>query len=500
MASTARSLSISPSVWADASSEPETRAHRLWLCAFFSGLALEVFHLDPTRPLATVEDRKGRPCLHAVSEPARQAGIEAGMALAAAYALSPGLMVRSRDVQAERNALNRLAQTGLEFTPWVSLDHPESLLLEVRASLNLFGGAERLRESLRQRLLDLGHRPVIAVSPSPEASALLARLGVETIASEPQELRSALRQVPTADLPLDKKVRRRMARCGLHVLADLWRLPRDGLARRYGVQVLCSLDALTGTEIRALSSFHCPPRFSASRDMPIELVRLDHFFPAIAQLAEECATFLKSRDAAASGVVLELLHQSLPATRIELNFRSSNRDAGHWLLLLREKLDRSPLPAPVIAVTLRSQTIVPFEPDRTDLFGDTGLAGGKRNGQAVLEQLQARLGSHALKRLGTSADHRPELAGLEGPVHNSGSLNRPHDLPERPLWLLSAPEPLETQGIRLLSEPERIESGWWDGASIRRDYHVARDLRGRKLWVFRDLNGAGGWYLHGLFG
>jgi protein ImuB len=46
--------------------------------------------------------------------------------------------------------------------------------------------------------------------------------------------------------------------------------------------------------------------------------------------------------------------------------------------------------------------------------------------------------------------------------------------------------------------PERIESGWWDGADVRREYHVARNARGRCGWVFRDLR-TGGWYLHGVF-
>ena len=451
-----------------------------------------------TRPLAAVEDRKGRACLHAVSKVARDFGVEPGMVPAAAHALCPGLIIRSRDLGAEREALKQMAETGLDFTPWASLDQPDSLLLEIRSSLNLFGCAEDLRESLRQRLCAQGHRPVIAISPSPQASALLASLGMETIVPDRQAIRSALGQIPVDALPLDEKTLRRMARTGIRVLADLWRLPRDGLARRFGTPLTRWLDALTGAENRPVGSFHCPPRFSASRDMPIELERLEHFFPAISQLAGEFAAFLKTCAASASDLTLDLRHPSRPATRIELGFRSSNRDADHWLLLLREKLERSPLPAPVIAITLSSEAIVPFQPERADLFGDmiSSLAGEGRIWQAVLEQLQSRMGQHTLKQLSTVADHRPERALGEDTTLS----NRIADLPSRPLWLLSKPEPLETQDIRLVSEPERIESGWWDGAPIRRDYRVALDRRGRRLWVFRDLNGVGPWYLHGLFG
>jgi protein ImuB len=48
--------------------------------------------------------------------------------------------------------------------------------------------------------------------------------------------------------------------------------------------------------------------------------------------------------------------------------------------------------------------------------------------------------------------------------------------------------------------PERIETGWWDGGEVERDYWVARGPRGGRLWIFRERVGARRWFLHGLFG
>jgi protein ImuB len=56
----------------------------------------------------------------------------------------------------------------------------------------------------------------------------------------------------------------------------------------------------------------------------------------------------------------------------------------------------------------------------------------------------------------------------------------------------------EVRNIR--RDAERIESGWWDGAVVGRDYHVAVDRRGARLWVYRDLQSPERWYVHGLFG
>ena len=81
------------------------------------------------------------------------------------------------------------------------------------------------------------------------------------------------------------------------------------------------------------------------------------------------------------------------------------------------------------------------------------------------------------------------------------------DFGERPFWLLDAPKPLPEAGaapdyqgpLELLAGPERIESGWWDGDDIARDYFVARTRSESLVWIYRERRGEGGWYLHGVF-
>jgi len=76
------------------------------------------------------------------------------------------------------------------------------------------------------------------------------------------------------------------------------------------------------------------------------------------------------------------------------------------------------------------------------------------------------------------------------------------------LWLLPAPQllaapkglPCRHGPLRLLSEPERIETGWWDGGEVARDYYTAIDRHGVRLWVFREREQPHGWFLHGVFG
>jgi len=54
----------------------------------------------------------------------------------------------------------------------------------------------------------------------------------------------------------------------------------------------------------------------------------------------------------------------------------------------------------------------------------------------------------------------------------------------------------------LCDGPERIESGWWDGGDVRRDYFVARTPDAETVWIYRDHRYGtddGEWFLHGLF-
>ena len=76
----------------------------------------------------------------------------------------------------------------------------------------------------------------------------------------------------------------------------------------------------------------------------------------------------------------------------------------------------------------------------------------------------------------------------------------------RPVWLLAEPAPfcaadlrrLHGGGLILEEGPERIESGWWDGRGVARDYYVARQTRGARWWIFQERQ-TKDWYLHGVF-
>ena len=73
--------------------------------------------------------------------------------------------------------LTRLAQLAQRFTPRVSLEPPDALLLEVRGSLHLFSGLAGLKRALVQMCEALALRPLLGFAPTPLAALVAARAG-----------------------------------------------------------------------------------------------------------------------------------------------------------------------------------------------------------------------------------------------------------------------------------------------------------------------------------
>jgi protein ImuB len=184
--------------------------------------------------------------------------------------------------------------------------------------------------------------------------------------------------------------------------------------------------------------------------------------------------------------------------------------------LLRERLARVELPEPVRTIRLHSGPLVEMREAPADLFAlDRCRAAGTPQ---LVERLRARLGAAAVQGVCLVAEHRPEYAWREnGDILQfsrqapspTGSRRKIGECPHfpRPLWLLAEPRPLAGEErpryegpLELEAGPERIESGWWDGRDVKRDYYVARTAAGMRLWVFRERAPGARWFLHGMFG
>ena len=517
----------------------------LWIALHLPALPLESFTAtlgarEPA-PLALLD---GRGRLAAVNPAAAAVGVQPAMRRATALALAPALVLGRADAARDAQALQAVAHAALGFTPAVTLQGTDTVLLEVSTTLRLFGGLATLRQRLREALgalAPLGCERAEACAPTALGAALLARAAVpahapanapaDTPADTPArpDWRAWLDAQPVAQLvelaggpPEHAQALQGM---GVHTLAQLRALPRAGLARRFGPALLQALDRARGEAPDPRAWVGLPEVFEARLELQARAETGEQVLHGAQVLLQRLVAWARAHRGRVRGCRLEMLHErgrraesaDVPPTVLRLDLAAPSDDAAHLAVLLRERLAHAALAAPTLELRLRCDDLARTEAPSGELFP---VHGGTHEGYTrLLERLQARLGAQGVHALQAVADHRPERATAAGPVSGTAAA-RPGAVGAtgticrltRPAWLLPEPQALperqhqpllEGRTLQLLAGPERIEAGWWEGAPALRDYFIAQTHDGALVWIYRlrlpSQDESGGWFLHGRF-
>lgn len=524
----------------------------LWLSLHLPNGPLEALLPLPPEWLATgvcVVERIGSaaPVVVATSAAARAAGVRPGQGAATAAALAPQVRACPRDPAREAALIEQLALALGRYTPQVALE-PDGVLLEVQASLRLFGGVRPLLRAVRESARAFGVTPRLGVAPAPLGATLLARLARRSggrpcgaQALQTPRLQRLLAPLPVqAALPvlaLQGQIDARrvphlsglLQGIGCHALEGVRALPRSALSRREGGALLAALDRAFGDAPDPREIHTPPPSWRAELELLHRADDAAMLVFATQRLLQPLSGWLARQWLAATRLALHLRHESSsrsdrtaqPDTVLHLELAQPSRDAAQLLTVLRERLQRLPLPAPVYHLALVLDAVQAHAGTQAQWLPD---AQAQAEGWAtLLDRLRARLGDASVQRLALHADHRPERAFTPCTAVGGGASlpltaqePAPHG-PARPTWLLPEPLPLHVVDgtpmhggrLTLLSGPERIEAGWFDGALAVRDYFVAAGPDHRLRWIFRgprpgphsgpDAEAAASWFLHGWF-
>ncbi len=505
-----------------------------WIALHLPLLSLETFAAtvaQTDRPLALADADR---VITAADARARALGIQPGLKRATALALAPQLVLGQADMARDLQAVTAVAHAALAFTPMVVLQPPadrdrdrasDTVLLEVRSTLRYHGGLAALLVRLRHALAPLGHRVHGVDAPVALGAALLARVHRRLQCEDRAAMQAALDAAPVWLLGPGRAHWEALQGMGLQTLADLRRLPRAGLARRFGERLLDELDRAYGDRPDPREPLVLPPSFDNRIELFARADTTEQVLHGAALLLARLCAWLAARHAQARRFVLTMHHEprwrsdagTPAATALEVALAEPSRDLAHLQVLLRERLAALQLPAPTIELQIACTDIATRSLPSGELFPTQA---SEREGLTrLIERLQARLGTDQVQRLEIVADHRPERATA---VHAASAVPLPRQAPAppdllpvvatRPVWLVAPPELLADRherpllggpALQLLAGPERIESGWWDGEPVLRDYFIARTDAGALLWIYRNRlpqqgNGAG-WFLQGRF-
>ncbi len=496
-----------------------------------------------------------------------EAGIQPGVSEANAWSMAAGLELHARDIAEERQALQEAALWMLHFTPQVALSLSLQdignannssnsgncgLLAEIEPSLGLFGGLRSLQARMARGIAELGLQGCWASAPTATGAWLLAQTAALTaIDATHVSMRSHCRSRAEAVCLLDTLPLSVLACAAAHIatlnsigcttLGGLRRLPRGGLARRFGKTLLDEIDRAYGDQPEVHRWFVAPETIDLKLELPARVDTTEALLFAARRLLLQLTGWLTARHAATAGITLWLHHEptrklkkSIDAadaieaanatnasrSAVTITLAAPSRDADHLGLLLRERLGQTTLVAPVVEIALVADQVTNQPAPNTELFPT--VVSDIQSMARLVERLQSRLGTEAVRILATNADHRPEKSHASpvlrqqrlvyGNCTNHSNCTASVQMAiMRPGWLLPEPLALLTRQHRpfyqspltLLAGPDRIETGWWDDALALRDYFIAENDRHVLLWIFRLRPDGRGpeedWFLHGFF-
>src|SRR5688572_2199498 len=420
-------------------SRPVPSKLQLWIAVCLPSLAFESLCVaDSASSAVVVEAERGQLHVVAASPAAAEAGIASGTKLHTAMALAASLQVFERSPILERQSLESLAAWAERLTSQVSVEAPESLLLEVAGSLKLFGSLDAIKAKLREELARRYRHFRFCVAPTATAALWLARAASADVLHW-RQLAGSLAALPLAVTRWPPEVQALLLDLGLRTVGDCARLPRDGFARRVGRQYLLELDRAFGRCADLRAGFKAPRTWSSIAELGEESVDSAIILEAVEQLLCELCAELARRQAQIGDLELAFEHLHRPPTVERFDLREPTHERERLLHLIEDRLERSALPIPAVAVRMTSGMFRPLERKAADLFE---AKPHDERAQALLERLQGRFGGAAVYGLRAVPEHRPEKAWakrLENVVRDKAQLVRE----ARPLWLLQEPVAIE---------------------------------------------------------
>jgi protein ImuB len=455
---------------------------------------LAVVVARPGGAVKTERDVLGNTRIDVVSAEARAAGIRAGQTVAAARAKHAELRVRVVAEDAVQEQLALLAEVALGFGPATSFDVAQDVVwIEVGGCAHLHGGEEALARALGARVKQLGHACRVAVADGPRIAAAVARFarGDAPIVVPPGQGAAAMRALPVAALALEPDVAAWLVDLGLPACGDLQKLPRRSLGTRLGARAHDVMQLLDGQDPAPLSVWRPP-------EVPVERVELEWGATSVEALAfvlktlcDRLAAKLQGRAMAAARLELVLkLDRALCEGRpheatLDAVLPAPLARAADLLAVVRTRLERCELYAPVLAVTLRAPELA-VAPSRTG-----SLLTPEPKADRALPRLVAELGAElGLARVGVLA-----LVDTWSPDERTRLV--PSGAAQAPPWrsmVTSSIEPTrlavpsrvareELSGVLPLARVEAVE--WWRRPARRRDLAAA--------WVGPAKGGALAW-------
>jgi protein ImuB len=487
---------------------------------------------DKTPLLFSLKSANAR-IVYAVDRNAARLGLKAGMPLASARAIVNEITVVEADLAADRRKLSEIADWCDRFSPFVTLDPPHGLVLDITGVAHLFAakdGEQAMLDAIRSALRKGRFTAFAAIAGTAVAARALARFADGTIAA-PGDEAATLAPLPIAALDLDEKSTTAFRRAGLKTIGQVAERSRAELTARFGKEMVFKLDRALGRGEKPISPRRILPPFTAERRFAEPIVDEETIAETLRGLATSLAAVMEERGQGARRLEASFFRSDGALRRIAIDTARPLREPDAIVRLFRTRLDALADPLDpgfgfdlIRLDAVRAERLVP------EVIGLEAKPDEDKEIAFLVDRLSARFGAHRMLSFLAQDTHIPEAAGVAVPAQHAPEATvawetrETGEPPRRPLRLFAKPEPIDAiaeapdsppasfqwrrmrHRVRKAEGPERIAMEWWQSEDHKpaRDYFRVEDDAGRRFWLFREgLYGretmTPKWFVHGLF-
>ena len=465
--------------------------------------------------------------IHALEARAQRLGLYKGQPLANARAIVQPLTVMAADERADAKLLDGIADWCDRFTPLVSLDCPDGLLLDITGAAHLFGGEAAMLSLVVRRIGEQGLAVQGAIAGTSLAARALARYAPRSIVAPGGEP-VAMASLPISALECDDKHLRALRHAGLKTIGMVAQRLHSELTERMGRGFVTRLRILLGEQEQPLTPRRALPDLMAEQRFAEPIVTQDTITASLLSLAQSLAGVLEREGRGVRVLEAAFFRADGQVDRIAIKMGEPLRDPAIMLRLLRQKLDAlaDPLDAGFGFDVIRLEALLAEETNPATISFDAN-ENARRQIAFLVDRLSVRFGEHRVQRFVPQDTHIPEAAVVPVPAQDRDFTGnwilkrQPADPPRRPLRLLEKPEEINVPAsevpegapkrfrwrkaqfdVTRAEGPERIAMEWWKHAGLTRDYFRVETREGQRFWLYRDGPNHGlatRWYMQGVF-
>jgi protein ImuB len=469
-------------------------------------------------PFVFAAPERNRSIITAANRIAEMQGVYRGMAAADAKAITQNLLVLDHPAGKETALLRQLGLWCIRYTPFVAVDMPDGLLLDISGCAHLWGGEREYLKEIVNKLRASGYDARAAIADTIGAARAVSRYGKTTPIIGPGMQAEALTDLPPAALRLEPLVLDKLHKLGFITIKSFIQLPRTMLRRRFGEGFLLRLAQALGQEEERLTPL-VPPVPYTVRLPCLEPVKTSKAIEiAIQKLLDELCTRMKAEGKGLRKAILKCYRIDGKMVQAAIGANRGSNSATHLFKLFQLQISKIEPALGIELFLLEAPKVEDVDALQEKLWAgkpglqDTALA-------ELLDRIAGKIGPERIRRY-LPAEHywpersiRPAISLQEAPATSWRTDRR------RPVRLLPRPEAIEVmallpdyppkfftyKGRRHVVEkadgPERIEREWWLDKGGHRDYYAVEDENGQRYWLFRSghYDAAPEWYLHGFF-